>query len=1127
MASSSTAREPRCRPVLGIGCLAILLAQVAAVAREPSRTPTPAADPQAEAVRFFEARVRPVLLARCAGCHGPEKHKAGLRVDSLAALLAGGDSGPAVVPGDPASSNLVAAIRHDGWEMPPDGRLPAAQVEAIEHWIAGGAVWPGGSATDAVAPRGPAAKIGPEDRSWWSYQPVQRPEVPAALPGDSPHPIDRFIRHRLAAEGLGPAEPAEPAVLVRRLFLDLTGMPPTGAEANEFLAAAASHPPVGAVANHASAEPVDAYALLVDRLLVDPRFGERLARQWLDLVRYADSDGFRQDAFRAEAWRYRDWVIDAFNADMPYDRFVALQLAGDELAPDDPGALVATGFLRHGPYEYNQVDVRSQWTSIVDEATDVTADVFLALGMSCAKCHDHKFDPLLQTDYYRLRAFLAPITWRDDEPLAGPADRAEHERLEARWREAAGPALSRLEALLDPTAEVRPGKLLGRFPADIQDLFRRSSAQRSPEEEQLVALASRQVRPDAVGKALAGDRKQEYEALVKTLAEIEPARPKPLPVGAVIRDVGSEPPPTRIPGGRRREPLEPGFPEVLGGGDARPTAIPAVAGAPGSTGRRTALAAWITSPANPLTARVLVNRLWQRHFGRGLAANPSDFGRLGEPPSHPELLDWLAAELVSGGWSIRHVERLILTSHTYRQSSRPLAAGSAPQIDPLNTLLWRGPRRRLDAEQVRDSALLIAGSLDPARHGPGVPPTAPRRGIYTRQMRNTRDPLFDAFDGADAYLSTPVRNVTTTPTQALFLVNGDWMLARAEELAARIDSQTAPDASGSPTRPDAESRAAAAAAAVWGPGVDPRVVGRLAEFLSARGLGGATDPSRGGGWLAAPMPQRAGQAAVIDPGRIGPALETQPPGPSSSMASRGPSAGLPQGELTIEASVMLQSLFPDATVRTIAASWSGSRAAAGWSLGVTSEKSAYRPRNLILQLCDGSGGYEVVASDIHLDLDVPYSVSASLRLAPAGGGHVTFVVRDLSDNDAETIVRQVGHRFAGGHSGPARFTIGGRHLPGGPGDARAESCWDGLIDDVRLTARSLERGELWMDGSESGPGLVGEWRFEEAGGFAHDSSGNGLALVVRSAGTPSAAAREPLVDLCHVLFNSSGFLHVD
>ena len=1052
---------------------------------------SPRAAPDAAAIRFFESQVRPVLVARCVGCHGPDKQRGGLRVDSLAALLAGGDSGPAIVPGDVEASSLVAAIRHDGWNMPPDGRLPDDQIAALERWVALGAPWPGASAEASVGAR-KEAKITAEDRAWWAYRPVARPAVPAADAGGATHPIDCFIRARLATEGLAPAEPASPAVILRRLFLDVTGMPPTDDEAATFLA-------------DPSPTAVDR---LVDRLLADPRYGERLARHWLDLVRYADSDGFRQDAFRQQAWRYRDWVIDALNADMPYDRFVAEQLAGDEIAPDDPGAIVATGFMRHGPYEYNQADVRGQWTSIVDEITDVTADVFLALGMSCAKCHDHKFDPLLQRDYYRLRAFFAPLTWRDDVPLVDAAARLDHERRLHEWRAAAGDVATRIDRLLDPTVDVRAGKLLGRFPADIQAFFQAAPDARSPEEEQLVQLAARQVRPDAVAKALAGERKDSYEALVKELAAFDDRRPQPLATAASVTDVGPVAPPTRIPGGRGREDLEPGFPEVLGGEEAACTPLPPGPFTKGSTGRRTALARWVTSPSNPLTARVLVNRLWQRHFGRGLVASASDFGHLGERPSHPELLDWLAAEFVASGWSIKHVERLMLTSATYRQSSRPVSPGAAPQIDPLNVLVWRAPCRRLDAEQVRDSALLAAGVLDRTMHGPGVPASAPRRGIYTTQLRNTRDPLFDVFDGADAYLSTPLRNVTTTPTQSLFLINGEWTLARAQELAARVDRTADPT--------DA-ARAAVAAAAVFGPGVSDATVARLAAFLAARAAETRAEPAPSAGWVAAPMPQREGQAAVIDPTTKGAALHVTSPAAAPA---------LPQGDFTIEASFVLRSLFPDATVRTIAARWSGLHADAGWSLGVTSEQSAYRPRNLIVQVCDGKGGYQVVPSDIHVNLNVPYAVSASVHTDAGGQGHVTFVVRDLSDSDAETIVKKVPHAFAGGHGGTLDLTIGGRDRRDGPATALSESVWDGLIDDVRLTARTLERGELWMDGGAPSPDRVGEWRFEEAAGFAHDSSDQGRTILPRST-TAVGGADEALVDLCHVLLNSSEFLYVD
>jgi hypothetical protein len=387
------------------------------------------AESAADRVAFFESKVRPVLVERCVGCQGPEKQKAGLRLDSLVALLRGGESGAAIDLDDADASNLVAAIRHESWEMPPDGKLPDDQIEAIVSWVKDGAAWTGSKpATELLAAGLPemddaeAAATGPkkrskkggittEDHGYWAFRPVVRPAppllpsgdtLPAGLVGPVVHnPIDHFILAKLSEAGLEPVPEADRRALIRRLSFDLLGMPPTAADVESFV-------------NDPSP---DAYERLVDQLLGDPRYGERMARHWLDLSRYAESDGFRQDAFRPTAWRYRDYIVRAFNADMPYDQFIREQLAGDEISPDEPDAVAATGFLRQTPYEYNISDIDRSWTEVLNEVTDVTGDVFLAMGVGCARCHDHKFDPILQRDYYQLQSFFAALRWRDDVPL--------------------------------------------------------------------------------------------------------------------------------------------------------------------------------------------------------------------------------------------------------------------------------------------------------------------------------------------------------------------------------------------------------------------------------------------------------------------------------------------------------------------------------------------------------------------------------------------------------------------------------------------------------------------------------------------------------------------------------------
>jgi len=1090
---------------------------------------TPPGSPEA---RFFEEHVRPVLLERCVSCHGPDKQKAGLRLDSLMGMLRGGDSGAAIAPGDPDESNLVMAVRHDGWEMPPDGKLPSQQIAAITAWVERGAAWPGERPAAALLAEGlpepepVGSVVGPplrarkgtiteEDRDYWAYRPVVRPEVPPLPAGHAP--IDRFVLDRLAAAGIEPLPEADRRTLVRRLFFDLLGVPPQPADVESFV-------------NDPGA---DAYDRLVERLLADPRYGERRARQWLDLARFAESDGFRQDAFRPLAWRYRDYVIDAFNADLPYDRFVLEQLAGDELFPESAAPLTATGFLRQTIYEYNQVDVETHWADILNEVTDATADVFLALGMGCARCHDHKFDPILQRDYYALQAFLAPLVWDDAELPPSTAWTSVQRAYVAGVTDRRARITAFQNAFRSPTAAAdgsRPEKVwkLGRFPPEIQALWFTSPTARTPHEEQIVSLTARQARflPDGLAAA---DR-EAYDALVTDLAEFEKRhaadRPADFDRTMAVADVGPQPPGVTIPG-KPDVAIEPHVPTVLGGRPLAPEPRRDDQGRPVSTGRRAALARWIASPDNPLTARVMVNRLWQWHFGRGLVASTSDFGVLGEPPTHPELLDWLAAEFVASGWSVKHLTRLIVSSAAYRRSAVPLIAAAGQDgaeqdgavADPHNLLLWRQACRRLEAEQIRDSALAISGELDGATGGPSVPPTKPQRGIYTRLLRNTPHDICEAFDAPDGYLSCAQRNVTTTPLQSLFLMNGEWMLARARATARALEQQgTASE----------RQLAAAAIRRITGREPTPERLDRAERFLVDRQAAPETVSSHSD-VLAQRMPQRSGLAAVIDPGNRGGVL----------MAD---GTELPAGDFTIEAHIVLQTLFPDATVRTIAAQWSGDNAEPGWSLGVTSEKSRYKPRNLVLQLVgnelvgeepDGTPRYakryEVIASGLHLELQRPYFVAAAVDVSSPGERFVTFYVKDLSDNDAPLLVKKVPHAILGTHASARRLGIGGRDTC--DTDGRSVGSWDGLIDDVRLSNRVLDPEEILYEAGDPGAAVVASYTFEETPGFLVDSSRHGRGLV-RGNGPSSAHAADPrrfeaLVDLCHVLFNSSEFLYLE
>lgn len=1081
-------------------------------------------DPAAtDSHRLFEEKVRPVLVAKCVACHGPDKQKAGLRLDSLVGLLRGGDSGAAIEPGDAEASNLIVAIRHESWEMPPDGKLTDDEVTAIVAWVQNGAHWPGTkTAAELLAAglpladehdRGAAPLFGPPqrkqkgtvteaDRSFWAYQPVRRSPVPSRpmgegmsdglLRADVHSPIDHLILAKLAEHGIEPLPEADRVTLARRLFLDLLGVPPEPADVATFVADPAA----------------DAYERLVDRLLADPRYGERQARRWLDLARYAESDGFRQDAFRPTAWRYRDWCIASFNADMPFNRFVMAQLAGDELFPGDTDALVATGFLRQTPYEYNQADVDTQRREMLNEVTDVTADVFLAMGMGCARCHDHKYDPILQRDYFALQAFFTPLVWQDDVPLAAmPAPVDDSHRADSDRAVELRRSMRAIEvACRNPDA----WKGFERFPPGVQEMISKLPAERTPYEEQIVQIASRQLKFDKT--KLAQSERGVYDALERELDTLKAkgSLPPPAPTTLTVCDVGPVSPPTTVPGKPALGEIEPRVPTVLGGQLLAAEPLRNEDGEPVSTGRRAALAKWLTSPDHPLTARVFVNRLWQWHFGSGLVGTASDFGVLGEQATHPELLDWLAAEFVDSGWSVKHLHRLVVTSGAYRRASRAAAVDTSTGLaaDPTNRLLWRQNPRRLDAEQVRDAALSISGELDANAGGASVPPSKPRRAIYTSVIRNTRDDLCDLFDGADPYASCARRNATTTSLQALYLVNGEWMLARARALALVIE------------RLDIADNRQAAAEAVR------RVTGREATaarlddcgmFLTDQRRRLAADASTQSITLAQRMPQRAGQAAVIDPA-------------NPEAVLRASNTGLPHADFTIEAHVILQSLFPDATVRTIAAQWTGDPAVPGWSFGVTSEKSKYKPRNLILQLAGGrqpeDGGYVVIPSDIQLQLQRPYYVAASVCTTNAEKT-VTFFVKDLSDNDAALIVKSVPHTFATRSTPSSQLAIGGRDVA--DPRSRATSVWDGLIDDVRLSNRPLDQDELLCESGEAGDAVVGHWTFEETPGFEADSSGHGRSLA-RTTPLPDVKdlrRYEALVDLCHVLFNSSEFLYVE
>lgn len=726
-----------------------------------------ASEPGPETPAYFETYVRPILAENCIKCHGESKHKGGLRLDSSAAMLAGGETGPAVVPSQVDESLLIQAIRYGELEMPPDKPLPEASVAVLTAWVAAGAPWP-----EHAAPiRQAENKITEADRNWWAFQPLEKPVVPTVA-GDywSRNPVDRFVYERLHAEGMRPADEAEKAVLVRRLYFDVIGMPPTPEDVARFVNDPSPY----------------AWELLVDRLLDDPRYGEHWARFWLDLVRYAESDGWNKDSYRPNIWRYRDYVIQAMNDDVPYTDFVRQQLAGDEIEGDDPQNLIATGYLRLGIYEYNQRDAQSHWDDIMNEITDVTGNVFFGLSMSCSRCHDHKFDPLMQKDYFSLRAFFEPLIWRDDIPGATEAEQLAWNEKNKVWEEATAPIRAELDALLNPVHEAKWASTADKFPLEIQACFNKPKSERTSWEHQMAYLVARQFYEEGGGplSGMSKEDKATLEEINKKLAAFDELKPKPLPEVMSVRDFDGALSPTIIPSDPSLTPVEPKFLAVLA---SNPVSMdPKFPERSDTSGRRTALAKWIGRDDNPLTTRVIVNRIWQQHFGEGIVPSASDFGHLGQPPSHPALLDWLTATFVENGWRFKALHKTILMSATWRQSVHHPEAAAYLEKDPAEQLLWRQHVRRLRAEQLRDAMLAASGELDPTIGGPSVDDKEPRRALYVKIMRNSPDPLLHAFDVANGLTSVSQRTSTTTPTQALLMINGDYVLGRALKLGGRM-----------------------------------------------------------------------------------------------------------------------------------------------------------------------------------------------------------------------------------------------------------------------------------------------------------------------------------------------------
>ena len=1033
----------------------------------------------AEQVKFFETHIRPLLVEHCISCHGPDTQKGELRLDvKQGALSVGGESGPPVIPHKPDESLLLEAVRYESYEMPPDEQLPADKIKLIEQWIANGAVWPDDSEDVTLTKSG---TITEEDRNYWAFVPAENSTPPETKNNDwCNNEIDHYILNKLEENDLQPSSPASKRELIRRVYFDTIGLPPTADEIEKFV-------------NNQSPQ---AYENLVDQLLADPRFGEHWARQWLDLVRYAESDGYRQDAYRPQAWKYRDYVIRSFNEDKPYDLFVHEQIAGDELYPENPDALIATSFLRLGVYEYNQRDVRTHWQDILNEMTDVTSDVFLGLGMGCARCHNHKFDPILQKDYFALQAFMAPVLWTDDTPLATPEEKAAYDAQLQKWESATYEIREKISQIEAPILTSLANSAINKFPEDIQVMMRKPIEEREPLEHQLAELAYRQVirEHDKLKSKLKDEKLENWQALQEELAKFDSLKPKPLPTGPTVADVSQSAPPTYMKTRLETKTIEPEFIEVLS--TRTQEILPSVTDH--STGRRSALATWLTQPTHPLTARVMVNRLWQHHFGKGLAPSPSDFGTLGEPPTHPQLLDKLAIEFVESGWKMKPMHRKMLLSATYQQSSslddNAVASSRALLIDPQNSLLWRANRFRLNADEFRDSILAATGELSSKMGGPSVSGNSSQRSIYTKVIRNQQDPFFGAFDAPRGTSSTSERNRTTTSTQALMMMNGSWILERASVLAKAARNE-------SPGNSQAAIEELYQRVLKRSP--KPEETEQALAFLEMT-VEDLNDSAKSDEGTYAEMPARSGMA--ID-------LNGTPKTPLPTMQSE---LLNDTEEFTIEAIV----LFEDATVRTIVSQWNNDQKTAGYALGVTSQKSAYQPRNLILQLIGKTDSaavqYEVIASNIHLDLNKPYYVSVRVKAGDTSESGITFTVQELSDNtpvQSAQVKHQVKSNFVSPH---ISTVIGGRH-------STSRHHWEGLIDHIRISRRMLNDEELLLNQEDLPQDVIADWNFEKN---LKDSSTAKNDLKSYE-GANSDPLQTALVDLAHALLNCNEFLYVD
>ncbi len=1061
----------------------------------------------AESLKFFETSIRPVLAQKCYRCHSDEKVSGGLRVDHISTLVKGGDSGPALVPGKPDASFMIELVRRvdPDYAMPPDENdaLSTQQLGDFERWIGMGAPWPEADVAAAVErdENGFTAK----DKAWWAVQPLADVVVPAGESAWIRNDLDRFVLKKLDGLGLTPAVAAEASELLRRIHFDLVGVPPNPERLASFSDAYAKAPDAAVAAE-------------VDQLLDDTRYGERWAQHWLDVVRYADSDGYNADGYRPDAFRYRDYVIRSFNEDKPYDTFVREQLAADEFAADDPATLIATAFLRNGVYEWNQRNAEMQWDLILTEMTNVTGEAFLGVGVGCAQCHDHKFDPILQKDYYALQSFLNSTWWPEDHFLATPEERDGYKTQLAAWEKATQDLRKELDALTGSYYKSSRENAAKVFPESVREMYAKDPMARTAYEEQIAQLVQRQV--DAAIRTLDfkkkfekdKDKLEQYQRLTEDLARFDSLKPKPLPTGFIATDVGPNAAKTFFSKKGGRVAVEPAFFTLLN------LPVPTITPTAHTTGRRLALANWIANKDNPLSTRVIVNRLWQHHFATGLVKTPNDFGRLGELPSHPELLDWLTRQFLAGGWKMKPLHRLIMTSGTYRQTARREPGEKEVAADAGNRFLWRYPPKRLDAEQIRDSMLAVSGELKPLAGGPAVDGSATNRSVYVKRRRNTKDPMIGGFDAPLWFASEPDRLSTTTPLQSLMLVNGDFPRQRAVAFARRI--------LGNRHQIDNESIQGAYRLAYGREAAAAEMTAAI-EFIHSQS---ALVPSSDTGVDKYPNETglRPTSQVFRDGNRLGlgkTSLWIQPESRFERLSFDGVS--FPADGFTIEVVANLDRLYADASVNTLISQWNGSPQASGWSFGVTSKQSAYQPANVIVQLAGSTFQnepfYEVVVSNLRFPLQKPMYVAAAISAKPSKDdvtkGCVTFYLKELGNPEATLQAETVEHQVVGGLDAAKAFQaiLGGR-------DGTRGHLWDGQVGRIVVSAGVLPSDQLFVHGGTGGPRLL-DWNFSGDDGEHPAPNTAWIRERQQRSGVPEAVLGA-VTDFCQTLLTSNEFLYL-